>query len=319
MTGGCASWGTDAVAARAPVTRGRCIALLVLLPAIGATDAPAPTVPAPAAVSFATPSELRDQMDRIEKAERKAEEALDGRDLARASFLMQRADEEIVRFEGASRLTEYVAAIAVARQAAGAASLPAAEAALRRARACLVPLADYTVSRSAEIAYRAALAAAEEGQAPAFLQALARMDEASLAGAAEAAFKASRDALQRGRLLIGRVDAAGAAREVAAAREALARLRYAGALARSRSGLMMASELLRDAAVLAARDQAQRGLRDLEEALQRAPEADRPGLTEAQEAARTVWRRMSRAEQQDPDRLAAASQRVEEIRLKQRP
>jgi hypothetical protein len=317
MTGGCASSGTDAVAAPAPVKRGRGAALLVLLPALVAA-APQAAVPPPAAAPIATPTELRDQIDRIEKAERKAEEALHGRDLARASSLMQRADEEIVRFEAASRLTEYVAAIAEARQASGA-SLPAAETALRRARACLVPLADYTVSRSAEIAYRAALAAAEAGQAEAFLQALAHMDEASLAGAAQAGFKASRDALQRGRLLIGRVDADGAAREVAAAREALARLRYAGSLARSRSGLMMASELLRDAAVLAARDQAQRGLRDLQEALERAPDADRPVLTEAQEEARTVWRRMSRAEREDPERLAAASQRVEEIRLKQRP
>jgi hypothetical protein len=318
MTGGCASSGTDAVVAPAPVKRGRGAALLVLLPALVAA-APQATVPLPAAAPIATPTELRDQMDRIEKAERKAEEALHGRDLARASYLMQRADEEIVRFEAASRLTEYVAAIAEARRAAGPASLPAAETALRRARACLVPLADYTVSRSAEIAYRAALSAAEAGQAEAFLQALARMDEASLAGAAQAGFKASRDALQRGRLLIGRVDADGASREVAAAREALARLRYAGSLARSRSGLMMASELLRDAAVLAARDQAQRGLRDLQEALERAPDADRPVLTEAQEEARTVWRRMSRAEREDPERLSAASQRVEEIRLKQRP
>ena len=124
--------------------------------------------------------------------------------------------------------------------------------------------------------------------------------------------------MQRARLSIGRMDAAGAARDTAAARDALGRLRYGGALTRSRSGFLMASELLRDAAVLAARDQAQRGLRDLDDALERAPDGDRKILTEVQEEARGVWRRMSRAEKDDPDRLAAASQRIEEIRLRQR-
>jgi hypothetical protein len=270
------------------------------------------------AVPAATPTELRDQFDRIEKEERKAEQALHGRDLPRASFLMQRADEQIVRFEAAARLREYAAAMAEARQAAAPAGLPTAEAALRRARACLAPLADYTVSRSAEIAYRAALAAADAGDAEQFLVMLERMDEASLAPALQAGFTASRDAMQRSRLLIGRVDPAGAAREMAAAREALSRLRYGGALSRSRSGLLMASELLRGAAVLAARDQAQHGLHDLDEALSRAPDGDRATLTAVQEETRTLWRRMAHAEKGDPDRLAEASQRIEEIRLRQR-
>jgi hypothetical protein len=304
MTGGCTNLGIEARAA-----------LLLFVPALWAAAAIPPPAPA---VPIATPSELRDLFDRIDKEERKAEDALHGKDLARASFLMQRADEEIVRFDAASRLSEYVAAVGEARQAAAHAALPAAEAALRRARACLAPLADYTVSRPAEIAYRAGLAAAEAGNTAEFLAALQGMDEASLGSALQAGFKASRDALQRGRLLIGRVDAAGAAREVAAARGALSRLRYGGALSRSRSGLLMASELLREAAVLAARDQAQRGLHDLDEALERAPDADRQALTAAQEEARTVWRRMSHAEKDDPDRLAAASQRIEDLRLRER-
>jgi hypothetical protein len=269
---------------------------------------------APPVVQPATPVELRDRFGKVQKLLRKAGEALRGKDLSRASFLLQRTDEELTRFEGGSNVSRYLASFEEARKAADAGTLPAAETALKAARTALPPLGDYSVPRSMEIAYRAALQGAAEGSVEAFRTGLQQMDEATSASAIAAGCAEIRAAMGRARKAMGRNDAVAGGKEVEAANAALARIDYGGRLARARSGLLLASELLRDGAFLAARDQTQRGLRELAGAIESAPAADRDALTTAQEETRTVWRRMSRAEKEDPDRLAAASDRVETLR-----
>jgi hypothetical protein len=334
MTTGCATSGTDpglpAPARRRPGTAGRRpvaaaagrlagLAIALLLPLSGsAGSAAALAAEAPASVAPSSPVELKDRFEKVEKLLRKAGDALAHKDQARVSFLLQRADEELARFEAGSNTPRYLAALADARQAADQGELPAAEAAIRAARTALPPLGDYTVSRSMEIAYRAALQGVADGSVEAFRQGLEEMDEATLAGPIAARARETREAMARTRKAMGRNDSAGGRKELDAAVAALGRIDYGGRLARARSGLQLASALLHDGAILAARDQTQRGLRELAGAIPIAPEADREALTRAQEDARTIWRRLSRAEKDDADRLAEASDRIETLRRAQR-
>jgi len=261
-----------------------------------------------------SPVELRDRFEKVQKLLRKATDAIEKKDLSRTSFLLERSDDELTRFEAGSNIGRYLASLGTARKESEAGNLPAAAAALRTARGALPPIGDYTVARSMEVAYRAALQASETGEAGLFQDGLRQMDEATLAGAIAADCRDIREATARARKAVGRNDIAGARKEIDAANALLTRLDYGGMLTRARSGLLLASELLRDGAFLAARDQTQRGLRELSAALESAPEQDKEALTTAQEEARTVWRRMNKAEKEDPDRLALASDRVETLR-----
>jgi hypothetical protein len=250
----------------------------------------------------------------VQKLLRKATDAIQTKDLSRASFLLERSDEELARFEGGSNVGRYLASLDMARKESETGNLPAAAGALRSARAALPPIGDYTVARSVEVAYRAALQASEAGEAGLFQDGVRQMDEATLAGPIATDCRGIREATARARKAVGRNDMAQARKEIDAASALWTRLDYGGMLTRARSGLLLASELLRDGAFLAARDQVQRGLRELSDALESAPEADKETLTTAQEEARTVWRRMSKAEKDDPERLALASDRVETLR-----
>lgn len=309
MTTGCATSGTE---------RPRAAVLATLLLAATATLHPAPAAEAPDKVEPYSPGELEKRFEKVEKLLRKSGDALEDKDLARVSFLLQRADEEMARFEAGSNVTRYLSALDEARQAADQGTLPAAETAIRAARTSLPPLGDYTVARSMEVGYRAALQGIEDGSVETFRAGLQQMDEATLAAPIAARCKEVREAMGRTRKAMGRNDAAGGRKELDAAVAALARIDYGGILSRARSGFQLASELLRDGATLAARDQAQRGLKELAEALPIAPEADKESLTGAQEEARTVWRRLSRPQKDDPDRLAAAGERIETLRRAQR-
>jgi hypothetical protein len=310
MTIDCAISATD-VRKTAAATRARFAAAALLSLALAA---PARAAQAPPPADAASPVELRDRLEKVQKLLRKAGDAVQGKDLARASFLLQRADEELARFESGANVGRYLTSRDQARRAADEGNLPAAASALKTARTALPPLGDYTVPRSMEIAYRAALQGAEEGSADAFRAGVQQMDEATFAAPIADRCRDTREAMGRARKAIGRNDVAGGMKEVDGAKAALARIDYGGQLARARSGLLLASELLRDGAFLAARDQTQRGLKELSEAIEAAPEADREALKASQEEARTVWRRMSRAEKEDPDRLAAASERLETLR-----
>jgi hypothetical protein len=313
MTTGCATSATER-------RRGPAAGLAPWIAALGlmggpsaAGQTPAPAPPATPAVPE-SPVALRDRFEKVQKVLRKAGDAIQGKDLSRTSFLLQRADEELARFQSGSNIDRYLGSRDQARQAAEGGNLPAAAAALRTARAALPPIGDYTVARSMEVSYRGALQGAEEGDAGRFLDGLRQMDEATLAGSIAAGCRDIREATARARKALGRNDIAGGRKEIDAAAALLARLDYGGMLTRARSGLLLAAELLRDGAFLAARDHTQRGLRELSAALETAPEADRESLTAVQEEARTVWRRMSRAEKEDPDRLVAASERLETLR-----
>ncbi|HET8945596.1 MAG TPA: hypothetical protein VFQ07_01325, partial [Candidatus Polarisedimenticolia bacterium] len=284
------------------------------------TPAPAqapPTAPAQEPTALGVPQspvELHDRFEKVQKLLRKAADAIEKKDLSRTSFLLERSDEELTRFEAGSNVGRYLGSLETARRESEAGHLPAAADALKSARAALPPIGDYTVARSMEVAYRAALQGAETGDAGGFLDGLRQMDEATLAGTIAAGCRDIKEATARARKAVGRNDIAGGRKEIDAAAALLARLDYGGVLTRARSGLLLASELLRDGAFLAARDQTQRGLRELSAALENAPETDKETLTTAQEEARTVWRRMSKPEKEDPDRLALAGDRVETLR-----
>ena len=276
----------------------------------GGSEAAPPASPS----SPLSPAKLRDQFERADKLLRRAADAAEGSDPGRVSLLLQRADEEIVRFEASSGLAPLIEAVAASREAAGRQDLTAAEASLRRARPWIASLSDYAVPRSAEIAFRAAQAAATEGDAPGFLAALDQFEAATLAPALLARLRETRQAVARARTVLVRGDLKGGRREVASARASFDGLTYAGALSRSHYGLLVASELLRDRALLAARDQAQKGLRDLRLAIPLAPEAARDSLLRAQEEATTVWRRINRPAEGDADLLAGASGVIEGAR-----
>ena len=324
MTTGCATSATDrAHGVASGSTRGvvaapsralvAALGLAVLAPIPGAAAAEAP-----AAVRPYSPVELQDRYEKVEKLLRKAGDALQDKDAARLSFLLQRADEEMARFESGSNVNRYLAAVTEARQAADSGALPQAETAIRAARTALPPIGDYIIPRAMEVAYRAALQGVAENSVEAFRKGLQEMDEATLAGPIAARSRETREAMGRTRKAMGRNDAAGGRKELDAAVAALARIGYGGRLSRARSGLVLASELLRDGAILAAKDQTQKGLRELAEAIVAAPEADRAALAQAQEEARAVWRRLNRPEKDDPDRLASASERIETLRRAQR-
>ena len=261
---------------------------------------------------------LRDLFDKADKMLRKADDAARGKDAGRVSLLLRRADEEIARFEAASGIAPILSAVAASREEAGRGELPAAEISLRRARPWLAPLSDYTVPRSAEVAFRSAQDSAADGNADDFLAALDRFEAATLVPVLQERVREARAAVAQGRAMLVRNDLKGARKAISVSRAAFDGLTYARALSRSRYGLLVASELLRDKALLAARDQAQKGLRDLKLALPLAPEPALQSLQRAREDATTVWKRINRPAEGDADILAAASDAVEAARQQQR-
>ncbi len=262
----------------------------------------------------ASPADLRERFDKAGKSLRRASDAIDDHDPGRVSLLLRRADEEIGAFETDSGLESLIAAIAATRSAVARDDWAGAGTALRAGRAGMVSLSDYSVPRSAEVAFRAAQTALALPDRDGTLAALTRLEAATLAPALQARLRAAREAVARGRTMMVRNDMKGGRIEVDAARGALNAVSYAGALSGARYGLMVAAELLRDRALLAARDQAQKGLRDLRTAIELAPEAAKAALTEVQTEATDIWRRINHAGAGDADRLAADSESIETMR-----
>jgi hypothetical protein len=293
-------------------------ALAVLAATLFATAAARAESPAAPPARRLGPPDLRDQFQRADKSLRKAENALGGRDAGRVSLLLQRADEEIVTFEQGSGLGDFVRETGDARRAATAGDMTAADRAVRRARAVSLSLADYTVARPAEVAYRSALAAIGDRSGAELLTALDGMEAAVRAPLLLDRVHAARAAITRARAAMVRNDFPGGRKEVAGARAALDALSYVGALSRSCYAFLAAGELLRDRATLTARDQMQKGLRDLATAQELAPQPDLEDLTAAHDEAVAIYKRMNHPVEGDPAALAAASARLETIRQRQR-
>lgn len=271
----------------------------------GAADPPSTPV---------SPADLRDRYAKAEKALRHASDAIDHHDPGRVSLLLAHADEELTAFESGSGVGSLIAAIAATRSAVGRDDWAGAGTALRAGRAGMVSLSDYSVPRSAEVAFRAAQTALSVPDRDGALAALNRLEAATLAPALQSRLRAAHEAVARGRTMMVRNDMKGGRTEVDAARAAVNAIAYIGALSGARYGLMVAAELLRDRALLAARDQSQKGLRDLRAAIEVAPEAAKPALAGAQTDATEVWRRINHAEPGDADRFAAASEAIETVR-----
>src|SRR5262245_7969872 len=205
--------------ARAAVVAGLLAATAPVVPAVGgqangpaanlppgatapaAPAAPATPAPAPAAGPRMTPAELRDEFEKCDKALGKAEKATAGHDPGRVSLLLRTADDHIVSFESGAGIDAFVGALAAARRSAAAGDFPAAGSALRRGRESLRSLADYTVARPAEVAYRAALRALDDRKTEDFEAAVGRLE-----GAVRAPYIADR--LHDARLAIARGRAA---------------------------------------------------------------------------------------------------------------
>jgi hypothetical protein len=288
-----------------------------LLPAIRAGADPAAS-PGGRDSRAAGPADLRKLLDRAVTAVDRAAGAMGGTDAGRVSLLLVRADEAIARFEEASRLAALLQAFEEARAAAGRGDLGAGAVAVDRARERLPALADYVVTRQAEESGRAALRAARAEEVPAFLAGLEHLEAAVLAPALLARIREARQAIARGRAAMVRRDMKGGAAEVAAAGAALGGVRYSGALSRATFALAVGSELLRDGALIAARDQARRALRDLRLAIEVGPEEGRAELQQARDEVAAIWKRMRRVVEGDDAKLEAAGRRVDAVRRRQR-
>jgi hypothetical protein len=286
-------------------------------PAILAAVLHAATSAAWCAQAPATAADLRKILEEAEKALDKTEGALRGKDAGRVSLLLKRADDEIALFEDSSGLAALVRALADGRSAAKSDNLEGAGEAVQRARALTPMLADYTVTRQAEEASRAALGAARKGEAAVFLEALERFEGAILPSVLQARIDEARKAIARGRSAMVRRDMKAGAAEVETATRSINGLRYAAALSRARFAMTIGSELLAERAILAARDQIQKALGDLEVAIDLAPEERRAALQESRGAAKEIWRRIQRPLQGDPEKLEEIGRTIEELRKRQ--
>lgn len=333
MTTGCATSGTDAAPARRPAPGPTATsAALLLFAAVGLGNAfaaaPAPT-PAPATKPAAAPpsappgprltaADLRDRMEKTLKVLRKAQDATEGTDAGKVSFLLTRADELLVEFQSGSGLDTVTTSFTTARAAATKGDYGAARADLRRGRESLRSLSDYTVARPAEVAYRAADAALEAGNPQEFDAAVGRLEGTALPGYLKARLADARAAIARGRTAMVRRDMKSGRKEVDAARIALGRLEYASALSQSRYTFMIGAELLGENATLAAKDQVQDGLREVARALRKAPEGDQEILTSVETDVKEIWRRLSKPQPGDAERIARAADQIETLRQKLR-
>jgi hypothetical protein len=261
-----------------------------------------------------TAADLHSQFDKCLKTLRKAEDAVDGRDAGRVSTLLRRADELIVEFDAGAGIDEFVGALAASRAAAIAGDFEAARAALRHGREILRGLADYTVARPTEVAYRSALAALDDRNPHDFAAAIDRLDATVQAPYLADRLRDARAAIARGRAAMVRNDMKTGRKEVVAARLALGRMEYAASLGQARHGLLVAAELLRDGSFLTAREQARQGIHAIRDALGRAPEPDVETLNAAEATVSEVWRRLSKPEPGDPGRFEAAADQIETLR-----
>lgn len=295
----CESWATEAAATAA----------LALGLALGTAGAAAGAVP-----PVESPADLQRALDKAEKTLGKTEGAVRGKDPGRVSLLLQRLDEELADFEEASRFQAMIAAIQGARTAVRSGDLKSAEVALLTARRIYPALSDYAVVRLAEESSRAALRAAQEGDATLCLQSIDRFDGSIRTPILQKRLQEARAAVGRARTMMVRRDMAAGTTAVAAIRSALDGLKYAGALSRALFGIQVGSEFLAQGALIAARDHVQRALREIRTAVEIGPKAQGPELGDAEAKVEEVWRRISRPQAGDASKLHEAERTIESLR-----
>jgi hypothetical protein len=295
--------------------------MLLLAVALAATTVGAAASPPRGDLSATPvhPRELRDSLEKAEKYLGKAERALSRRNPGRVSTLLRGADEALSRLERQSGLEPLVEVLTAARTAATARDLEAADAAMRRARALMPALADYTVTRQAEIAFRAARSAVAAADRDRHIEAIGQMESAILAPTLLAHLRSAREAISRGRAAMVRRDVSIGKEELAAARRSLGALRYAGALSRALFALRMGSELLADGVGVATREHVRKGLREMRAAIELAPKERLDDLKSARDELEAVWGRMSRPKPEDAEKLDAIARAVESARRDQGP
>ncbi len=252
---------------------------------------------------LASPAELRTILKKVGKRMFKAEDALRGRDPGRVSNILQRIDEGMAAFQKGAGLLGLLEALDRGREAAGAQDRSAADAALLAIRPPMTALADYTVRRDAEVAYRAARQAATGGEFDAFLDRLAEFTAAVRPRTLMARVVEMRQAIARARGAMVRSDMPDGRAEVAAARAALNGLHYLGALSRALFELQIASEFMADRVPIAAREQLRRGMRELRAAIRVAPEEAGSELEASRDVLDLIQKRINKPHPDDAGSL----------------
>jgi len=263
-------------------------------------------------------ADLADVLEKAHQAIDKADDATHGRDPGKVSLLLIRADELVDKFEKGSGLGVLIAAIDAAGAAAGRQEFAGAALEIRRARGSISLIPDYIISRGAEESSRAALAAADRGDAAAFGAAVERLRDAVLPDILLARLHDTRAAIARGRGAMVRNDMAAGRIAVEEAKAGLGGLEYAGGLSRATFNLAVGAELLQEEALLGARDLVRRAARDLRLAIDVAPPPQREAVEAVHRIADDLWKRMNRPRDVDPAALREAAARVEVIRQEQR-
>jgi len=271
---------------------------------------------APAAAAGTTPGDLRSILGKTDRAIEQAESAVGGRDPGKVSFILIHADELLASFLDASSLEALVKAFDDAHEAARASDLSAAASALRRASGLMSPLTDFVVLRQAAESSRAAQHAAEMKDAAAFLTSLDRFDGSILAPVLLARVREARAAIVRARQAMVHNNMQDGRARIAEIRRAFNGLILAGALGRATLSLSMGSELLQGGSVITARDQMQKGIRDLKLAVGADPGDSKDVLEKALDQTVEIWKRSAHAHADDPALLADSARAVDGVRMK---
>ncbi len=268
-------------------------------------------------IAATTPADLRSILDKTDRTIEQAERAVGGRDPGKVSLFLIHTDELLASFVAESSLEALAKTFDDAHAAARASDLPAAASAVRRASALMTPLTDFTMLRQAAESSRAALRAAETRDAAAFLDDLDRFDASILAPVLVARAREARAAVSRARQAMVRNNMQDGRARIAEVRRAFGGLVYAGALARASYSLSIGSELLSNGSLLTARDQMQKGIRDLKLALGTAPDDTRTVLEDTLAQSIEIWKRSGHAATGDAGRLADLARGIDAVRLRQ--
>jgi hypothetical protein len=264
-----------------------------------------------------TPADLRSILDKTDKMVGQAEHAVGGKDPGKVSLILARVDELLASFLDQSGLEALVKSFDDGRAAARGNDLQASSGAVHRASGLMAPLTDFVVLRQAAETSRAALRAADARDAPAFLAAFDRFDASIMAPVLLARVREARAAVARARQAMVRNNMPDGRARIAEVRRGLNGLIHAGALSRATYALAMGSELLQGRSVISARDQLQKGMRDLKLAAETGPDDSRPALEDARARTVEIWKRSGHALPEDAGRLAELARGVDLLRLQQ--
>jgi hypothetical protein len=271
----------------------------------------------PARPAGADDGDLDRLLEKAVQAVDKAADAARGRDPGRVSHLLIKADEQIGTFATASGLGPLAAALDAAGAAAARGEFPAATTEIRAARSRIARVNGYIVPRRAEETGRAALTAADAGDAAGLATAIEGLRAALRADVLLARLHDARGAIARAREAMVRGDLAAGRTAIAAAQAGLAGFQYAVGLSRATYNLAAGADLLQAEALIGARDLVRRAARDLRLAVDTAPAAQRQPVEEAYRTADDLWKRMNRPREVEPAALRDTAARVEAIRQEQ--